>query len=91
MTLDMPLPNTGFYDEDSCDLAEFASLTSQNVDLDTIPHAKQVLQNVPVYDMTQLSSMLGEQAGRRILMAEWAARLAPRGRGVRAETGLPRP
>lgn len=81
MTLDMPLPNTGFYDEDSCDLAEFASLTSQNVDLDTIPHAKQVLQNVPVYDMTQLSSMLGEQAGRRILMAEWA-RVLHQGAGV---------
>ncbi|WP_435874436.1 phytanoyl-CoA dioxygenase family protein [Roseinatronobacter sp.] len=81
MTLDMPLPHTGFYDEDSCDLAEFASHTSQNVDLDTVPHAKQVLRNVPVYDMAQLSTMLGEQTSRRILMAEWA-RVLHKGAGV---------
>lgn len=81
MTLDLPLPHIGFYDEDSCDLAEFASLTGQNVELDTIPHAMQVLRNVPVYDMTQLSTMLGQTASRRVLMAEWA-RVLHQGAGV---------
>jgi len=81
MILDIGLPDTGFYDEAACQLAEFAALTGQNVELAAIPHAQQVLQNVPVYDMTRLSPILGQIASRRVLMAEWA-RVLQQGAGV---------
>lgn len=81
MTLDLAVPTTGFYDESACDLAEFSALTGQKTDLATIPHAQKALQNVPVYDMTALSPMLGQTASRRVLMAEWA-RVLQHGAGV---------
>lgn len=81
MTLDVTLPETGFYDPARCDLAEFAALTGQQADPDTTPHADQTLQNVPVYDMTRLAPMLEQAGSRRVLMAEWA-RVLHRGAGV---------
>lgn len=81
MTLDITLPETGFYDAATCDLAEFAALTAQQADPATTPHADQTLQNVPVYDMTRLSPMLSAPDSRRVLMAEWA-RILQQGAGV---------
>lgn len=81
MTLDLAVPTTGFYDESACDLAEFSALTAQKTDLAAIPHAQKALQNVPIYDMTALSPMLGQTASRRVLMAEWA-RVLQHGAGV---------
>ncbi len=81
MTLDLSLPDTGFYDEAACNLDEFVALTGQDIDPGTIPHAAQTLKNVPVYDMTRLAPMLGQSASRRVLMAEWA-RILQQGAGV---------
>lgn len=46
-----------------------------------IPHAAEVAQNVPFYDMTWLSPMLENAQKRRALMAEWA-RILQHGAGV---------
>ncbi|MEX0970041.1 MAG: phytanoyl-CoA dioxygenase family protein [Paracoccaceae bacterium] len=81
MTLDLTLPDAGFYDEAACDLAEFAALTGQKAAPGTTPHAAQTLQNIPVYDMSRLSPMLGQKASRQVLMAEWA-RILQQGAGV---------
>lgn len=81
MTLDVTLPETGFYDPAICDLAEFAALTGQQADPATTPQADQTLQNVPIYDITRLAPMLGKPDSRRVIMAEWA-RVLQQGAGV---------
>lgn len=81
MTLDAAAPLEGFYDEATCDLADFAALTAQSVDMSSIPHATDAPQNVPVYDVAALGTMLAQSDGRRQLMAEWA-RILHHGAGV---------
>ncbi len=81
MKSDLISPETGFYDAATCDLAEFAALTGQQVDPATTPHADETLRNVPIYDMTRLAPMLCDPDSRRALMAEWA-RVLNQGAGV---------
>lgn len=81
MTLDLPPALTGYYNEASCDLAEFAALTGGTVDPAAIPHAAGAPRNVPVYDMTLLAPKLADPALRRVVMAEWA-RILHQGAGV---------
>lgn len=72
MTLDTTPQATGFYDQATCDLVDFAALTAQTVDLSTIPNAIAAPKNVPVYDMTALAGHLDSPQTRRVLLAEWA-------------------
>jgi ectoine hydroxylase-related dioxygenase (phytanoyl-CoA dioxygenase family) len=72
MTLDTTPQATGFYDQATCDLADFAALTAQTVDLSTIPNAIAAPKNIPVYDMTALAGHLDNPQARNVLMAEWA-------------------
>lgn len=81
MTLDLAMPVDGFYEEAACDLAEFAALTGQSVDLAATPHAAEAPRNVPVYDMTALAPALERAQTRRVLMTEWA-RILQSGAGV---------
>ena len=69
MTLDTTPQATGFYDQATCDLADFAALTAQTVDLSTIPNAIAAPKNIPVYDMTALASHLDSPQSRKLLMA----------------------
>lgn len=81
MSLDADNPEVGFYHDGDCDLAAFAELTAQSVDMDHIPHASAAPKNVPVYDMTVLGPMLAQPSQRRALMVEWA-RILLQGAGV---------
>ncbi|MCC5955017.1 MAG: phytanoyl-CoA dioxygenase family protein [Natronohydrobacter sp.] len=81
MTLDLSHPPIGFYDEATCDLAEFEALTAQTVDPGMIPHATSAARNVPVYKMGALAAKLTDPATRRTLMSEWA-RILHHGAGV---------
>lgn len=81
MTRDSDTPRSGYYDETTCDLAEFAALTGQTVDLAQTPHATDAPRNVPCYDMTALTQMLEHPDTRRKIMTEWA-RILHSGAGV---------
>ncbi len=61
----------GYFDRESCDLNEFKVLTSQNLTLDAVPHACDIVNNVPIYDMVALRPSLEDPSRRRALMAEW--------------------
>jgi len=61
----------GYFDRESCDLDEFKVLTSQNLTADAVPHAAEIVKNVPVYDMEALRSSLDDPARRNALLTEW--------------------
>ncbi len=64
--------HNGYYSADACDLSEFASLVSRKLESADVPHASEVLKNIPLYDMNALRPNLKDAAKRRALMAEWA-------------------
>ncbi|SIS75468.1 Ectoine hydroxylase-related dioxygenase, phytanoyl-CoA dioxygenase (PhyH) family [Roseivivax lentus] len=78
---DVPQGPGGYYDAASCTLADFAALTARSVDPAEVPHAAEVAQNIPVYDMVARAPMLERPETRRALMAEWA-RILHSGAGV---------
>lgn len=79
--VDRELGYVGYFDRESCDLNEFKVLTSQSLSRDTVPHASEIVHNVPVYDMAALRPALDDAARRRALLAEW-------GHVLRASAGV---
>lgn len=80
--MDKMLENaTGYYDADRCNIADFAALTGQTVDLGELPHATGAPKNIPIYDATALEGVFADPEKRRALMAEWA-RILHSGAGV---------
>ena len=71
MDMKTSLPK-GYYDAERCDVTEFEALVSQQLEPGAVPHASQILDNVPVYDMARLRGLLETPESRRGLMAEWA-------------------
>lgn len=62
----------GYYSAEACDLGEFTRLISQQLDPGAVPHAAEIVANIPVYDMAALRDLLAAPSSRRALMAEWA-------------------
>ena len=69
--VDQELGFVGYFDRESCDLDEFKVLTSQNLTAADVPHAAEIVKNVPIYDMAALRPALDDPAKRRALLAEW--------------------
>lgn len=69
---DAQAPYSGYYNRASCDVNRLRSLTKQDLDPQSVPHAGTVEKNVPIYDMIELASHLEDPDKRRVLMAEWA-------------------
>lgn len=70
-----------YYDPETCDLGEFTALIGQVTRSEQVPHAAAIEKNIPIYDMSNLRSMLEDDRTRRGLMAEWA-RVLGSGAGV---------
>jgi ectoine hydroxylase-related dioxygenase (phytanoyl-CoA dioxygenase family) len=70
-----------FFDLDGCELAAFAALTERTTLPADAPSAAAIERNVPIYDAPALGAALADPAGRRALLAEWAAVLG-QGPGV---------
>ena len=71
----MPLeitPQAGYFAPEACVVDDLAKLTSQTLTPDQVPHAQQVEQNIPLYDMAQLEEAVQSPA----LKSEWAWALA---------------
>jgi len=62
----------GYYDEEDCNVDDFAALINQTALPASMPQADEITQNVPVYDMARLRPALDHADTRRALMAEWA-------------------
>lgn len=64
---------SGYFSEQSCDLSEFASLTSKTLRRTDAPQAASIEKNIPIYDVSTLGATLADNEARKNLMAEWAA------------------
>lgn len=62
----------GYYSAADCDLSAFRALTSQRLTSEQVPHAAEIIKNVPVYDMARMRPVLHDAAARPDLLAEWA-------------------
>ncbi len=74
---------------DDCQVGDLQELTSRKTSLADYPFADSVLSNVLIYDCSVVREVIGNDAQRKAVMAEWAEALAS-GPGVivlkRAET-----
>ena len=61
-----------YYTPDACDLAQFAQLVTQTTAPQHVPHAADIIKNVPIYDCAALDTILQTPKTRNALMAEWA-------------------
>lgn len=70
-----------YFQPETCDLNEFMVLIDQRVDPSTVPAAKDIQKNIPIYDASGFGAILNDGDARRALMAEWA-RVLRSGPGV---------
>lgn len=75
--------NQAYFDANDCDLQAFAALVGQATSAADVPHACDIVNNIPFYDMEALRPTLDAEEPRRHLMAEWA-RVLREGAGVLA-------
>ncbi|MEM8802589.1 MAG: phytanoyl-CoA dioxygenase family protein [Pseudomonadota bacterium] len=61
-----------YYDAETCDLEEFKALIDQRTNGAQVPHAIEIIENIPLYDVANLQAALEDDQRRRTLMAEWA-------------------
>ncbi len=64
--------SAAYYDPDACDLHEFTALIDQSTRAESVPYAFAIEENIPLYDIASLRSVLADRKTRRQLMAEWA-------------------
>ena len=67
-----PSQSAAYFTTDDCDLAEFTTLTQRATAATDAPQAAEIAENVPIYDVPSLSTVLTNDSQRRDLMAEWA-------------------
>ncbi len=41
----------GYYHSKECNLADFQKIIDQNLAIDAVPNAKEIQNNVPIYDI----------------------------------------
>ena len=69
---DFKQTGTGYYNPNSCDLADFKKNIDQTVSKADVPNAAEVEKNVPIYDMNVLFASLHDPMQKNSLMSEWA-------------------
>ena len=62
----------GYYHSKECNLADFQKIIDQNLAVDSVPHAKEIKKNIPIYDIEELQNIFQNDALKNDLMAEWA-------------------
>ena len=62
----------GYYHPKECNLADFQKIIDQNLAIGSVPHAKEVKKNIPIYDIEELQNIFQNDALKNDLMAEWA-------------------
>ena len=62
----------GYYHSEECNLAEFQKIIDQKLEIDSVPNAKEVKKNIPIYDIEELQNIFQSETLKFELMAEWA-------------------
>ena len=62
----------GYYHSKECNLADFQKIIDQNLAIDAVPNAKEIQNNIPIYDIEELESIFQSEVLKNELMAEWA-------------------
>ncbi len=66
------MQNTGYLNEQNCDIGEFRQFAKRLTPPDDVRLASDISHNVPIYDMRQLGTSLNDPQSRQTLMSEWA-------------------
>ena len=62
----------GYYRPEECNLVDFQKIIDQNLAIDAVPNAKEIQNNIPIYDIEELKSIFQSEVLKNELMAEWA-------------------
>ena len=62
----------GYYHPKECNLVDFQKIIDQNLAIDAVPNAKEIQNNIPIYDIEELQSIFQIEVSKNELMAEWA-------------------
>ena len=62
----------GYYHSEGCNLADFQKIIDQELVIDSVPNAKEIQKNIPIYDIEELQNTFKSETLRNELMAEWA-------------------
>ena len=62
----------GYYHSEECNLADFQKIIDQKLAIGSVPHAKEIKKNIPIYDIEELQNIFQNDALKSDLMAEWA-------------------
>ena len=62
----------GYYHPEECNLVDFQKIIDQNLAIDAVPNAKEIQNNIPIYDIEELKVFFKDEVLKNELMAEWA-------------------
>ena len=69
---DFKQSDIGYYRSEHCNLTDFQEIIDQTLEVDYVPNASDVINNIPIYSIESLRNDLQSEALRCELMAEWA-------------------
>ena len=69
---DLKLNKSSYYNTDSCNLGDFLEIINQKLANGSVPNASEVKNNIPIYDISALKTVIENDNLKRELMAEWA-------------------
>ena len=49
--------SSGYYHSEDCNLADFQKIIYQKLAIDSVPNAKEIKQNIPIYDIGELQNI----------------------------------
>ena len=64
--------SSGYYHSEECNLADFQKIIDQKLAIESVPNAKEVTKNIPIYDIEELQNIFQSEVLKFELMAEWA-------------------
>ena len=69
---DLNLNKIGYYNSESCNLGDFLEIINQQLTEASVPNASEVKNNIPIYDISALKTVIENDNLKSELMAEWA-------------------
>ena len=69
---DLNLNKVGYYNPEACNLVDFLEIINQKLEDRSVPHASEVQNNIPIYNISALKNVIENSELKRELMEEWA-------------------
>ena len=66
---DFKQQRTGYYLSEQCKITDFQNIINQRLVEESVPHAKAVEKNIPIYDIEELQNIFQSDALKNNLMA----------------------